>query len=168
MVLIMLSDGSGRALPSADELAGTWMRSGPRRVQALTAALAQVGKPYRFAMRGPDAFDCSGLTSYAWGRAGVALRTSSFSQREQIERLERSRPALRVGDLVFYDRAGPRRGERVGHVSMALGWGDLIVEANAGADRVRVWRYDTGPLWGFGRVLLVEERTTVLLTRPRR
>lgn len=167
MVLTSLTDGSGRALPSAEELAGTWMRSGPRRIQAITAALAQVGKPYRFAMRGPDSFDCSGLTSYAWAHAGVALRTSSFSQREQVARLERASPALRVGDLVFYDRSGPRRGERVGHVSLALGWGDLIVEANAGADHVRVSRYVTGPLWGFGRIPLVEERTTALLTRPR-
>jgi hypothetical protein len=49
---------------------------------------------------------------------------------------------------------------------MALGVGELIVEANASAETVRIGRYDPRPLWGFGRVKLVEERTRTLLVAP--
>ena len=40
----------------------------------LNAAMSQLGVPYRFAAESPGvAFDCSGLTKYAWGQAGVYL-----------------------------------------------------------------------------------------------
>lgn len=155
----------GRTAPSSDALVAAWLGAGHRRVQAVTNALAQVGKSYRFGSRGPSSYDCSGLTSYAWSNAGIALKTSSFSQREQITRLDAA-PELRPGDLIFYDRPASGSRDRVGHVSMALGVGDLIVEANASAETVRIGRYDPRPLWGFGRVKLVEERTRTLLVAP--
>ena len=40
---------------------------------AVQTALAQIGDPYVYGAAGPDAFDCSGLTMYAWNAAGVAL-----------------------------------------------------------------------------------------------
>ena len=41
---------------------------------AVNAASGQLGVPYRFAAESPGvAFDCSGLTKYAWGKAGVYL-----------------------------------------------------------------------------------------------
>jgi cell wall-associated NlpC family hydrolase len=40
---------------------------------AVKYALAQLGKPYVFGAAGPNAFDCSGLTTAAWAAAGVAL-----------------------------------------------------------------------------------------------
>jgi cell wall-associated NlpC family hydrolase len=154
-----------RPAPSTDTLVAAWLGAGHRRVQAVTNALAQVGKSYRFGSRGPGSYDCSGLTSYAWSNAGIALKTSSFSQREQITRLDAA-PELRPGDLIFYDRPATGSRDRVGHVSMALGVGELIVEANASAETVRIGRYDPRPLWGFGRVKLVEERTRTLLVAP--
>jgi hypothetical protein len=141
----------------------SWMSLGYRRLTALLAALDQIGDPYRFAMRGPDSFDCSGLTSFAWNDVGIALRTSSFSQREQIDRL-RSPDELLPGDLVFYERA-PRGRDPVGHVAMSLGVGAFIVEANQGAGQVRVAAYENGPLWGFGRVRLAGELSGQILLR---
>ena len=42
--------------------------------EALLAALSQLGVAYRHATSDPAVgFDCSGLTSYAWGRAGVEI-----------------------------------------------------------------------------------------------
>lgn len=155
----------GKTPPSTDVLVAAWLGAGHRRVQAVTSALAQVGKSYQFGLRGPNSYDCSGLTSYAWSTAGIALKTSSFSQREQITRLGAA-PELRPGDLVFYDRVSTRSQDRVGHVSMALGVGDIVVEANASAKTVRIGRYDPLPLWGFGRVRLVEERSRTLLVTP--
>ena len=42
--------------------------------------MAQLGKPYRYAAVGPDSFDCSGLTMFAWAAAGVRLPHSSAAQ----------------------------------------------------------------------------------------
>ena len=41
---------------------------------AVSAAYSQLGVPYRFATSSPGvSFDCSGLTKWAWGRAGVGM-----------------------------------------------------------------------------------------------
>jgi cell wall-associated NlpC family hydrolase len=47
---------------------------------AIQTALAQVGDPYVWGAVGPDGFDCSGLTMFAYGAAGVALPHSSRAQ----------------------------------------------------------------------------------------
>ena len=48
--------------------------------KAVDTALAQVGDPYVWGAGGPDAFDCSGLTQYAYSAAGISLPHSSSSQ----------------------------------------------------------------------------------------
>jgi cell wall-associated NlpC family hydrolase len=40
---------------------------------AVNAALDQVGKRYVWGTRGPNTFDCSGLVSFAWAKAGVSV-----------------------------------------------------------------------------------------------
>lgn len=149
-------EGSG-GLPSVSELASVWSTIGFRRLSALTAGLDQLGDRYRFGSRGPDSFDCSGLTSFAWDFAGVYLKTFSFSQRAQTDRVLRAGDLL-PGDLVFYERPSRTGDGLSGHVAIYLGWSDLILEANQGAGKVRVARIDTDPLWGFGQVRLAEER----------
>jgi cell wall-associated NlpC family hydrolase len=47
------------------------------------AALMQVGDAYVFGMSGPDQFDCSGLTRFAWRTAGVDLVHYAVTQRQQ-------------------------------------------------------------------------------------
>ena len=47
---------------------------------AVNVALAQQGKPYVWGGAGPNAFDCSGLTQYAYAKAGVSLPHSSRAQ----------------------------------------------------------------------------------------
>jgi hypothetical protein len=159
---LRITSPSSRVPPPA-AFRSVWSALGYRRLTALLAALDQLDDPYRFAMRGPDAFDCSGLTSFAWSEAGIALRTSSFAQREQVDRL-RDPEELLPGDLVFYERA-PRGRDPIGHVAMALGVGSFIVEANQGAGRVRVAAYESGPLWGFGRIRLAGELDEAILLR---
>ena len=159
---LSLTSPSLRA-PAPSTFRSVWLSLGYRRLVALLVALDQLGDPYRFAMRGPDSFDCSGLTSFAWNDVGIALRTSSFSQREQVDRL-RSQSDLLPGDLVFYERASRGR-EPVGHVAMSLGVGAFIIEANQGAGQVRVAAYENGPLWGFGRVRLAGEISEQILLR---
>ena len=42
-------------------------------------AASKRGTPYRYGASGPSRFDCSGLTSYAYAKAGVKLpRSSTF------------------------------------------------------------------------------------------
>ena len=56
---------------------------GPASAAALKAvqiALAQRGDPYCWGCGGPNSFDCSGLTMYAWGAAGRSLPHSSSAQ----------------------------------------------------------------------------------------
>jgi peptidoglycan DL-endopeptidase CwlO len=55
-------------------------RPSPRAARAVAYALAQRGKPYRWGARGPDAFDCSGLTWAAWRAAGVAIPRTAAGQ----------------------------------------------------------------------------------------
>ena len=47
---------------------------------AVDTALAQLGDPYVWGGAGPNSFDCSGLTQYAYGAAGVYLPHSSRMQ----------------------------------------------------------------------------------------
>ena len=71
-----------------------------RGATALAFAKTQIGKPYRFASAGPDAYDCSGLTSAAWKTAGVTLPRSSYTQFNAGRAVDRSE--LQPGDLVFF------------------------------------------------------------------
>src|SRR5207247_2560981 len=49
----------------------------PAAARAIATAEAQLGKPYQWGAEGPDSFDCSGLTMYAWASSGVSLPHSS-------------------------------------------------------------------------------------------
>ena len=61
----------------------------------MRAALSQVGKAYRFAAAGPDAYDCSGLTMWAWAQAGVSLPHYSKAQYDSLQHVPLERPAAR-------------------------------------------------------------------------
>jgi cell wall-associated NlpC family hydrolase len=84
---------------------------------AVSVAAQQIGKPYEWAAEGPDSFDCSGLTMYAWGKAGVSLPHSSGAQYASLPHV--SRAQLRAGDLVFF-------GSPIHHVGIYEGGGVMI------------------------------------------
>jgi peptidoglycan DL-endopeptidase CwlO len=137
-------------------LADVWDRTGDTRLAVVMSGLMQLGKPYVFATNGPDAFDCSGFTSFAWRTAGVSLPGYSYAQNDMLGDV----PAEQMvpGDLVFWDRSKvPGWSGPPGHVAMYLGSENLIVEANGGARAVRVSRYGTSYLSGFGRIPLSGE-----------
>lgn len=46
---------------------------------AAAAALSQRGKPYVWGAKGPNSFDCSGLTQWAWAHGGVRLGPDTYS-----------------------------------------------------------------------------------------
>jgi peptidoglycan DL-endopeptidase CwlO len=92
---------------------------GARAVRAVTFALRQRGKPYRWGAQGPHAFDCSGLTWAAWRAAGVAIPRTAAGQ---LAGLPRVHGRLRPGDLVIYPSRGPSRR----HVAMVVGRGRMV------------------------------------------
>src|SRR5947208_2037636 len=67
---------------------------------AVNTAKAQLGKPYVYGGAGPDSFDCSGLTMYAWRAGGVGLPHSAEMQYNSIAHISVSQ--LQPGDLVFF------------------------------------------------------------------
>jgi cell wall-associated NlpC family hydrolase len=85
------------------------------------AALSQVGKAYRFAAAGPDAYDCSGLTMWAWSQAGVSLPHYSKAQYDSVTHVPLS--AIQPGDLVFF------YGD-IHHVGIYIGGGQMVDAAN--------------------------------------
>jgi len=103
---------------------------------AVRTACAQIGKYYEFAAEGPDRFDCSGLTQYAWKAAGKSLPHNSRAQYNGTRRV--SRAELFVGDLVFY------YGD-LHHVGIYVG-GGWMVHASRHGEPVRMV-----PIQGSGR-----------------
>lgn len=95
---------------------------------AVDAALSQVGKPYQWGAAGPDSYDCSGLTMWAWARAGVSLPHNSGMQHEATPRVPRS--DWQPGDLLFF-------GSPIHHVAMYIGNGQMV-EAPYSGQQVRV------------------------------
>ncbi len=85
--------------------------------QALAFAKSQLGKPYRYASAGPNAYDCSGLTSAAWAKAGVSLPRTSQTQIGVGRSVSKSE--LQPGDLVFYYGG-------ITHVGLYAGNGQIV------------------------------------------
>ncbi len=109
-----------------------------RAAVAVQAAYAQIGKPYSWGASGPGSFDCSGLTMWAWGKAGVSLPHSSQAQYGSGPHVSRS--DLQPGDLVFY-------GSPIHHVGIYVGNGNMIEAPHSGA-YVRVASYSRGDYVG--------------------
>ncbi|WP_329035764.1 NlpC/P60 family protein [Streptomyces sp. NBC_01725] len=106
--------------------------------RALAYAVEQIGKPYEWGAEGPEAYDCSGLTSRAWTRAGVAVPRTSQQQWAELPRVELSE--LRPGDLVVYF-------PKATHVAMYLGEGKVVHAPRPGS-RVKVSPLASNPLLG--------------------
>jgi cell wall-associated NlpC family hydrolase len=85
---------------------------------AIKAAIGQLGVRYVFGAKSPgNAFDCSGLTSYAWGVAGVGIPRTSRTQYAGLTRIPTA--AIQPGDLVF-------SGYPIHHVGMYVGNGQIV------------------------------------------
>jgi peptidoglycan DL-endopeptidase CwlO len=118
---------------------GPSLRPGRAAVIAVRYALAQLGDPYRWGAAGPDAFDCSGLTSAAYRAAGVAIARTSLGQWSAGSHVDVTE--LVPGDLLFY-ADDPLQPATIHHVGIYIGNG-LMVHAPHTGDVVRVasvWR----------------------------
>ena len=82
----------------------------------LSEARSHMGKRYSRGSKGPNAFDCSGFSSYVYRQFGYSLSPSSRDQYNQGENV--SRKDLRKGDLVFFKGRSTKGG--VGHVGIVV------------------------------------------------
>lgn len=99
-------------------LRAAWQAADEAHQRALLAALTQLGTPYRKNTSKPGVgFDCSGLTTFAWGVAGVVLPRQSSAQIRGAAK--RDALTAQAGDLVQYP----------GHVMMWLGVDRAVIHA---------------------------------------
>jgi cell wall-associated NlpC family hydrolase len=99
----------------------------PGASAAIAYARAQIGKPYRYAGTGPDAFDCSGLTMMAWAQGGVSMSHGSQSQWASFPKVPIA--DLQPGDLVFFGSSGSANH----HSGLYIGGGTMIEAPHTGA-----------------------------------
>ncbi len=104
----------------------------------VAVARNQVGDPYAYGAAGPNRFDCSGLTQFSYGRAGLYLPRSSSAQFNYVRKIAKSH--IQRGDLMFfYNSSG------VYHVGIFLGRnnGDAYIlhspRPGQSVHRERVW-----------------------------
>ncbi|MDQ3629040.1 MAG: C40 family peptidase [Actinomycetota bacterium] len=84
-------------------------------LRATRVGVRQLGDPYVYGAAGPNSFDCSGLTSYAYKRAGLNIPRTASSQSSFLRERKRKRNVKR-GDLVFFHDGGS-----VYHTAIYLG-----------------------------------------------
>ncbi|WP_328531954.1 C40 family peptidase [Nocardioides sp. NBC_00368] len=81
--------------------------------RAISVASEQIGDPYVWGATGPSAFDCSGLTQYAFSAAGIELPRVSRDQAAALPTIPNDQ--IQRGDLMFW-------GSPVYHVGIFLRW----------------------------------------------
>jgi cell wall-associated NlpC family hydrolase len=118
-----------RAGPPADP------RSADPGGAVLQAAQGRIGAPYKYGGAGPEAFDCSGLVTYAHRQIGVAVPRTAAQQFAAATPVKRGE--LRPGDLVFF-RLDSRE---VSHVGIYAGDGRFVHAPQRGG-HVRVASLD--------------------------
>ena len=136
------NNSSGNSGVSAPASAAPAPAVSSRSGIAISAAMGQQGVPYRFAASSPGvAFDCSGLTAYAWAQAGVFLPHQSRQQYASVPHV--SQGEAQPGDLLFYYSP-------ISHVGIYLGGGQLVHAPNTGSS-VKVAAVNWSKVTGVGR-----------------
>ena len=101
----------------------------PERAALVAYAKRFLGTPYRWGGASPGGFDCSGLTSFVYGKFGVRMAHYTRAQYAAYRKIGRHQ--LKPGDLVFFDG--------LGHTGIYVGKGRFIHATHTG-DHVRISR----------------------------
>ena len=109
-------------------ISGLYVTTGKAQTVVNTAE-SQLGVRYIFGAESPYyAFDCSGLTMYAYSKVGIGLPHSSSEQASYGWWV--SRYALQPGDLLFFDTDGGSG--TITHVGVYIG-NNTFISAESGA-----------------------------------
>ena len=114
--------------------AATTRTSQEQRVRAMKVALAQRGDPYRYGAAGPNAFDCSGLTMFSYGRVGRSIPRTTDQQKAGLRGVAQSAKAR--GDIILFVSGGDAY-----HAGVYIG-NNRIVHASRSGTPVKV-----DPIW---------------------
>lgn len=109
--------------------------------RAVQYALSKVGDPYVWGAAGPNSFDCSGLTMWAYRQVGINLPHYTGAQYAQGRHISMS--DIRPGDLIFFY-------SDLHHVGMYIGHGKMVDAPHTGAN-VRVESFGGRPIGGVAR-----------------
>jgi len=115
------TSASTPAAPAAPNVPVASSRAGT----VVNAAMTQLGVPWVFARSDPGvAFDCSGLTMWAWGTVGVGMPHQSRAQAASFPSVPSA--SAQPGDLVFYYSP-------ISHVGIYMGGGQMVDAPNSGS-----------------------------------
>ncbi|WAJ48023.1 C40 family peptidase (plasmid) [Mycobacterium sp. Aquia_216] len=132
--------GGGGSHNPHTRLVDSWSRAnavpGEPGSGAAQAALSKLGRPYVWGAKGPNSFDCSGLTQWAWRQSGVQLGNDTYTQITQGVAVPPGQ--VRAGDLIFpLDAFGEGGRGGPGHVQLAIS-DHQVVHAPTSGDVVRI------------------------------
>lgn len=94
----------------------------PNVEEIINFAKTLLGAPYIYGGVSPEGFDCSGFTSYVYGKFGIQLERTSSDQAKQG--YEVAKENLKQGDLVFFDTNGSHT--IINHAGIYIGDGKFI------------------------------------------
>lgn len=138
LVLSLAAFAGLTAAPGATPRAhATTLTLGQRAVQV---ASWQKGKPYRYGAAGPNAFDCSGLTKYVYGRLGHYLAHSALRQYYETRHIRHA--YRRAGDLIFFNTSGGGT-SGINHVGIYAGHNYMWVARHSGTYVQKQWIWTT-------------------------
>ncbi|MDT0109332.1 lysozyme family protein [Listeria booriae] len=112
-------------------------------------ALTYQGNPYVWGGSNPNTgFDCSGLTSWTYRKAGISLPRTAQEQYYASKRIDVGQ--AKAGDLVFF--TGTYEGKYITHVGIYLGNGQMYNSNSSGIKYDTLTGYWASHLVGYGRV----------------
>ena len=134
---------AGTSVPEAPELYKVGPPNQDKVDRVISFARAQLGKPYVLGGRGPNVWDCSGLTLKAYEAAGIYIGTHSVSNQFITAMDKRQLVPVRnveAGDLIFWSTSNNHLNRGYGdkyHIGIYIG-GGLILDAPNPSKPVRI------------------------------
>ena len=116
------SSPTAPAAPAAAPVAAPALPSGSGNAAAASAALGELGVPYRWGGSSPSGFDCSGLASWAYAQIGKSVPHYTVAAYNAFPKVPAGQ--LQPGDLVFF------RG--LGHMGIYIGGGQYVHAPHTG------------------------------------
>ncbi|MGZ5404839.1 MAG: C40 family peptidase [Nocardioides sp.] len=105
--------------------AATTQTTQHERVRAMKVALAQRGDPYRYGATGPNAFDCSGLTKFSYGRVGRSIPRTTDQQKAGLRGIAKS--DKKRGDIIVFVNGGDAY-----HAGIYIGKNKIVHSSRSG------------------------------------